>query len=135
MLDSGIERDKIHYSVTEDDGYNAPINFIISPREPGKTTSILLDKIYKPFKSKGLPAVVLVNQPADISEAFLASFEELINEFKGYEIHTKYPKSAKDTVTTIFDSDTGKPFIHVLSLSTKKTRLKRLVLGEISCIW
>lgn len=135
MLDSGIERDNLHYNVSEDDGYNVPIVCVLSPREPGKTTSIMLDKIYSSFRKEGLPAVVLVNQPIDINEALLASFEEQINEFKGYEIHTKYPKSAQDTVTVIKEKDTGKPFIYVVPLSTPKTRLKRLVLGKVSCMW
>ena len=135
MLDSGIERDNLHYKISEDDGYNVPIVCVLSPREPGKTTSIVLDKIYSGFIKKGLPAVVLVNNPIDINEAFLASFEETINEFKGYEIHTKYPKSAQGTVTIIKDKKTDKPFIYVIPLSVPKTRLKRLVLGEISCMW
>lgn len=135
MLDSGIERDNIHYNVSEDDGYDCPITCVLSPREPGKTTSILLDKIYSGFRKKGLPAVVLVNNPIDINEAYLSSFEELINEFKGYEIHTKYPKSAQGTITIVKEKDTDKPFIYVIPLSVPKTRLKRLVLGRLSCIW
>ena len=135
MLDSGIERDGIHFSITADDGYNVPIVCVLSPREPGKTTSIMLDKIYAPFRKEGLPAVVLVNQPIDVNEAFLGSFEEQINEFKGYEIHTQYPKSAHGTVTVVREKGTGKPFIYVVPLSTPKTRLKRLVLGRISCMW
>lgn len=135
MLDSGIERDNLHYHISEDDGFNTAITCILSPREPGKTTSILLDKIYSAFKKHGLPAVVLVNNPIDINEAYLSSFEELINEFKGYEIHTSYPKSAQGTITIVKEKDTGKPFIYVIPLSVPKTRLKRLVLGKISCMW
>lgn len=110
MLDSGIERDKIHYSITEDDGYDADCVFVLSPREPGKTTSIVLDKVYGSYKKFGLPSVVLVNHAADVTEAYLASFEETVNEFKGYEIHTKYPTSASSGgVTIIKDKETGDP--------------------------
>lgn len=135
MLDSGIERDNIHYNVSEDDGYNVPIVCVLSPREPGKTTSIMLDKIYRGFKKDGLPAVVCVNQQADITEAYLASFEEQINEFKGYEIHTKYSKSSINTVSIIKEKDTDKPFVYIIPFSAPKTRLKRLVLGKVSCMW
>lgn len=135
MLDSGTERDNIHYNVSEDDGYNVPIVCVLSPREPGKTTSIMLDKIYKGFKKDGLPAVVCVNQQADITEAYLASFEEQINEFKGYEIHTKYSKSSANTVSIIREKDTDKPFVYIIPFSAPKTRLKRLVLGKVSCMW
>ena len=92
MMDSGIERDSIHYNLSEDEGYNCPIMAVISPREPGKTTSITLDRVYADFRKKGLPAVALVNQAVDCTEAFMQSFENTINEFRGYEIHTRYTK-------------------------------------------
>ena len=136
MIDSGIERDNIHYNICEDEGYNCPIMCVLSPREPGKTTSIMLDRVYADFRKKGLPAVALVNQAVDCTEAFMQSFENTINEFKGYEIHTKYTKGGiKGGICTIYEKDTGKPFIHVISLSTPLTRLKRINLGKVSCMW
>ena len=136
MIDSGKERDNLHYSITEDDGYDADCVFVLSPREPGKTTSIVLDKIYGAYKREGLPSVVLVNHAADVSEAYLASFEETVNAFKGYEIHTKYPKSASaGGVTIIKDAETDAPWIYVVSMNTPKTRLKRLNLGEVALMW
>ena len=53
MMDSGIERDSIHYNICEDEGYNCPIMCVLSPREPGKTTSIMLDRVYADFRKKG----------------------------------------------------------------------------------
>ena len=136
MMDSGIERDNIHYNISEDEGYGCPIMCILSPREPGKTTSIMLDRVYADFRKKGLPTVALVNQAADCTEAFMQSFENTINEFKGYEIHTKYRKGGiKDGICTIYERDTEKPFIHVISLNTPLTRLKRINLGKVSCMW
>lgn len=136
MIDSGIERDNIHYNVSEDLGYGSvPIITILSAREPGKSTSILLDVCYSAFKKHGLPFVYLVNHAIDINESLLASFETQINSFKGYEIHTKYPKSAKETVTVVKEKETDKPFCYIIPFSAPKTRLKRLVLGQISCIW
>ena len=136
MMDSGIERDNIHYNISEDEGYGCPIMCILSPREPGKTTSIMLDRVYADFRKKGLPTVALVNQAADCTEAFMQSFENTINEFKGYEIHTKYRKGGiKDGICTIYERDTDKPFIHVISLNAPLTRLKRSSLGKVSCMW
>ena len=136
MMDSGIERDNIHYNISEDEGYGCPIMCILSPREPGKTTSIMLDRVYADFRKKGLPTVALVNQAADCTEAFMQSFENTINEFKGYEIHTKYRKGGiKDGICTIYERDTDKPFIHVISLNTPLTRLKRINLGKVGCMW
>lgn len=133
-----MERDSIHYSILEDDGYGTPIVCVISPREPGKTTSMVLDKVYASFK-RGLPFVVLVNQAADIMEEYLASFETIINKYDGYHIETKYKKSVKDTCSTIearFDEEEEfRPFIHVIPLSAPLTRLKRLNFGRIGGMW
>ena len=136
MLDSGIERDSLHYNISEDEGYGCPIMCILSPREPGKTTSIMLDRVYADFRKKGLPTVALVNQAADCTEPFMQSFENTINEFKGYEVHTTYRKGGiKDGICTIYERDTKKPFIHVISLNTPLTRLKRINLGKVGCMW
>lgn len=133
-----MKRDDIHYSILEDDGYNTPIVCVISPREPGKTTSIILDKIYSSFK-KGLPFVVLVNQAADIMEEYLSSFETIINKFDGYHIETKYRKTIKDTCSTIqarfSPEEEWRPFIHIIPLSAPLTRLKRVNLGRIGGMW
>ena len=136
MIDSGKERDKLHYMVSEDDGFDTDCVFVLSPREPGKTTSIILDKVYGSYKKYGLPSVVLVNHAADVTEAYLASFEETVNTFKGYEIHTKYPTSASQGgVTIIKDKETNEPWIYVISMNTPKTRLKRLNLGKVALMW
>lgn len=133
MTNSGKERDRLHYMVSEDDGYDADCVFVLSPREPGKTTSLILDKVYSSYKKYGLPSVVLVNHAADVTEAYLASFEETVNSFKGYEIHTKYPTSASSGgVTIIKDKETNSPWIYVVSMNTPKTRLKRLNLGKVA---
>lgn len=134
-MDSGIERDGIHYSVSEDDGFNLPINFILSPREPGKTTSLMLDKVYATYKKTGMPTVYLVNNAIDVNDALVYSFEETINEFKGYEIHLKFSKGSKETISTIYDKETGNPFMYVIPFSAPLTRLKRLNLGKIGLMW
>lgn len=134
-----MKRDNIHYNVQEDDGFNTPIVFIVSPREPGKTTSILLDKIYSGFKKYRIPAIVCVNMAADITEAYLASFEETINKFDGYHIETKYSKSSKDTAVIVrarlSEDETFDPFIYIVPFSAPLTRLKRMNPGRVSCMW
>lgn len=136
MLDSGIERDNLHYNISEDEGYGCPIMCILSPREPGKTTSIMLDRVYADFRKKGLPTVALVNHAADCTDEFMQSFENTVNQFKGYEIHTRYSKGGiKNGLTTIYEKGTNLPFIHVIALNAPLTRLKRINLGKVSCMW
>lgn len=135
MKAEGLERDNIHFNISEVDGYNKPINFIISPREPGKTTTMTLDRLYAPFKNNRLPAVVLVNQAADALPEYLESFEKTVNDFKGYEIHTKI-STMKDSVATIREKETDLPWIYVVAVgSAPITRLKRLNFGRVSCVW
>lgn len=136
MLDSGIERDSLHYNISEDEGYGCPIMCILSPREPGKTTSIMLDRVYADFRKKGLPTVALVNHAADCTDEFMQSFENTVNQFKGYEIHTRYSKGGiKNGLTTIYEKGTNLPFIHVIALNAPLTRLKRINLGKVGCVW
>lgn len=136
MLDSGIERDNLHYNISEDEGYGCPIMCILSPREPGKTTSIMLDRVYADFRKKGLPTVALVNHAADCTDEFMQSFENTVNQFKGYEIHTRYSKGGiKNGLTTIYEKGTNLPFIHVIALNAPLTRLKRINLGKVGCVW
>ena len=136
MLDSGIERDSLHYNISEDEGYGCPIMWILSPREPGKTTSIMLDRVYADFRKKGLPTVALLYHAADCTDEYMQSFENTINSYKGYEIHTRYSKGGiKNGLTTIYEKDTNLPFIHVIALNAPLTRLKRINLGKVSCMW
>lgn len=136
MLDSGIERDSLHYNISEDEGYGCPIMCILSPREPGKTTSIMLDRVYADFRKKGLPTVALVNHAADCTDEFMQSFENTVNNFRGYEIHTRYSKGGiKNGLTTIYEKGTNLPFIHVIALNAPLTRLKRINLGKVGCVW
>ena len=92
MLDSGIPFDSIHYDISLLDGYNKKYNFCWSPRELGKSTSILVQKVYKKFKEANEPALFLFNQAADITEAQVLSMENTINKFKGREVHLSTSK-------------------------------------------
>lgn len=76
---------------------------MISPREAGKTTSMMIDKVYAGFK-KGLPTVYMVNQPVEIMPELCGSFETEINAFAGCHILTKYPKGGKaqGDITTVW---------------------------------
>lgn len=133
-----MKRDNIHFSILEDDGYNTSIVCVISPREPGKTTSIILDKLYTGFK-RGMPSVILLNQAADIMDSYLASFEECINKFEGYHIETKYSKASKDSCLTMYarlnEGEKMRPFLYFIPLSAPLTRLKRLILPKCACMW
>lgn len=136
MLDSGIPFDDIHYDISIIDGYNKKNNFVWSPRELGKTTSILVQKVYKRYKEKGEPALFLYNMAADITEAQVISIENSINKFKGREVHLSAQKDCT-TIWVIWDGKGKKDrkvFAIMASVAAPIRRLKGLNFGKLSCI-
>lgn len=137
MLNSGKNFDDLHYSPSKIDSYNKPFNFVISERESGKTTALVAAKIYKAFKEKKLPALVLRNKAVDISEAYIKSFEETTNKFMGREIKLSYKSSDIGTgICLVWDESSGEKVLYaaVASLSAPIARLKSINLGKFSLI-
>ena len=128
-----IKRDSIHYSSRKIDGYNLPFNFIISERELGKSTTIILDKVYKPFKEKGFTTIVLRRNVADLSPEYIDSFQNVINKFYDDNVIFEYSKSdLKNGIITI--KINGKPFIMFLGLSKKIASIKSLMFPNLKTI-
>ena len=133
MLNEGLERDDIHFSILEDDGYGKPFVYVFSPREPGKTTSMLLDKVY-PCYRKGTPFVIAVNKTVEVSDELIDSFERSTNAFKGYEVHLETKGKWEAGIRTVKDKD-GNPYCFIVAWSTPLTRLKRINLGKVGGVW
>lgn len=128
-----ITRDNIHYSTRKIDGYNLPFNFVISERELGKSTTIILDKIYKPFKQNGSTTIVIRRNVNDISEDYIEDFANIINKFTDDNVIFQYSKnSLKDGITTI--KIDGKPFIRVIGLSKKIASIKSMMFPNLKTI-
>lgn len=135
MLESGIAMDDMHYSTSAIDSYGKPFNFIISEREAGKTTALIAAKIYKAYKERGRPALILRNQIVDISEAYILSFEETTNKFLGREIKLSYKRGDIDKgIALIWDESTGekKLYAAIAALSVPIGRLKSINVGKMS---
>ena len=89
-----IQLDNLHYDYREIDGYNKAFNFVVSPREPGKTSMMWLKKIYLPWKRDKRPWIYLVRQSVEITSALIDSIADtIINKFTDDDIHFyyKYP--------------------------------------------
>lgn len=137
MLDSGKERDNIHFSILDDDGYGKPFVYVFSPREPGKTTSMILDKVYPAFKRE-TPFVIMVNKIAEVTDELVLSFETTVNTFKGYEVHLEPKGTFQGGVRTVYTAGNKKErkiFCYIIAWSTPLTRLKRINLGKIGGVW
>jgi hypothetical protein len=135
MLSEGIQFDDIHYDISVLDGYNKAKNFCWSPRELGKSTSILVQKTYKRYKEFGEPTLFLYNMAADITEAQVISMENSINKFKGREVHLSVSKDCS-TIWCVWDGNKKERrlFAILASVGAPIRRLKGLNFGKLACI-
>ena len=140
MIDSGIEFDNLHFHIEEVDAYNKPFNFVWSEREPGKTTSVVVQKIYNWYKKYGYPSIALRHIAADITDLYAQSFEETINKFKGREVHLIVRKE-QSGIMMLYDVPAGskswkdgKLFLVILPLGAPMNRLKSVNVGPVGCI-
>ena len=142
-----IPRDNLHYSFRAIDGYNKAINIVISPREPGKTTQMWMDKIYLPWKKTHRPWIYLVRQAVEIDDALIESiFSTNMNKFTDDDLHPIYKTSSfSNGIVDIFIAVTRKEgdeeitenllFIRIVALSVKMYRIKKAILRNIAGVF
>lgn len=150
-----IQRDNLHYSFRAIDGYNKAINIVISPREPGKTTSMWMDKIYTPWKKNHKPWLILVRQAVEIDESFINTiFDTNMNKFTDDNIKPVYKQSSfKSGIVDVYipvkktrkamkddkeiDEEYSEDvlFIRIVSLNIKMYRIKKAILKSIGGIF
>ena len=102
-----VQLDNLHYDYRQIDGYNKPFNFIIAPRELGKTAMAWLKKIYFNWKKTKRPWIYLVRQSVEITEALISSIAETtINKFTDDNVAFRYTKgSFKDGIVDVYIKD------------------------------
>lgn len=125
-----IPMDNIHYSFRAINGYNKPINIVISPREPGKTSMAWMQLVYLPYKKTGKPWIYFVRQTNEITEALITSIEDIFNKFTDDDVKLEYAKSSM--ADGIVDCKIkGKILFRIVSLSIQMRRIKLAVLANI----
>lgn len=126
-----VALDNLHYSFREIDGYNKAFNFIMSPREPGKTSMCWLKKIYLKWKINKKPWIYLVRKSVEISEALINSIADtIINKFTDDNVVFEYNKgSFKEGITDI--KINGVIFYRIIALNIDLRRIKLAVLKNI----
>ena len=145
--------DGTYYSWREIDGYNKPFNFAMSPREPGKTTSMWFAKIYQGWKKDHRPWIYFVRQSVEICEALITSiFDVNIRKFSDDEFDVEYKiGSFKDGIVDVYIvyyhieiNDSGEEkkvvdnkylFFRIVSLSIQLRRIKLAVLKNIKGVF
>ena len=123
------EKDSMHISFREIDGYNKPFNFIISEREAGKSTE-LVSKLWRIYKDGGVSALFRRNV-VDITEDYILSLLEIIHKFYDDTFEFNFSKVSLDSgIVRVYDKDNKMMFV-VIGLSIKVSRIKSLVLPNI----
>ena len=155
-----VQRDNLHYSFRSIDGYNKPLNIVISPRELGKTTQMWMDKIYLPWKKNHRPWIYLVRQAVEIDDALIQSiFSTNMNKYTDDNLVPIYKSSSfSDGIVDIFlniphkekkiiqDEDGNDIeqeievnekylFVRIVSLAIKMYRIKKAILRNIAGVF
>ena len=126
--------DNLHYSYREIDGYNKPFNFVLGPREPGKTSMAWLKKVYFPWRKTKRPWIYLTRTSVEISSALIESIADtIINKFTDDNVKLVYTKGTfKEGITDVF---IGKDiFFRIVSLNIQLRRIKLAVLKNIEAV-
>lgn len=113
-------------------GYQKPFNFVMTPREDGKTTE-LVTNLYNAFK-KGYTCLLVRRQVVDITEAYIFSIQEIINKFFDEEAKITYKKGElHDGIVYLYIGD--KLLACLVALSVTIARIKSLVLRNVKYIF
>lgn len=130
-----VKLDNIHYDFRHIDGYDKPINIVVAPREPGKTSMMWLKKIYLPWKKNHKPWIYLVRKTVEITEALVNSIADtIINKFTDDNVELDYTKgNFKDGIVDIKINDVL--FFRIVSLSIDLRRIKLAVLKDVGGVF
>lgn len=132
-----LERDNLHFTFREIDGYQKLYNIVICEREVGKTTSLELDKIIFPFLKDNRTSCYLVRKSIEITEDLIESIETRINRFMKDKIEFIYSKKEfKDGCVSIYayKNKEKKLIFKIVSLGMELQRLKKITIDNIHAI-
>lgn len=129
-----VERDNLHYSFRPIDGYDATYNFVISCREPGKSSNFFAEKIYPNWKKNGAPLLYVVRNIVEITEGLILTIQDnILNKFFDDNIQFEYNKSSfKDGIVELYINK--KMFMRIEALSISSRKIKQTILNKCSCI-
>ena len=129
-----IERDNLHYTFRRIDGYDMAYNFVISAREPGKSTNFFVEKAYPLWKRHKAPLLYIVRNIVEITEGMLTTIQDVIlNKFFDDNVKFQYSKaSMRDGVVDV--KINGELFMRVEALSITLRKIKQTILHNVSFI-
>lgn len=128
MIFNNLWDPDIYYTFDKIDSYGKNENYIISPREDGKSTAVFFYKVLNDFHKNGLPSLYLRRNKTDLSSLYFDSFSMYIDKFledaSDYNITYHITERINGVVPIYLN---GKSLIDVVCLSTKIGSKKSLV--------
>ena len=125
-----IQRDNLHYNFRTIDGYNLAFNYVISEREPGKSTAAILDKVYKEWKEHRYQSVIFKRQVNHITDSYIDDIGKIINKFTDDHVILQYKQSElQQGIVNVRIN--GEDFVRIVALSVKMSALKSLVVRNL----
>lgn len=131
--------DNLHINLDKLDSYKKPLNIIQSCRSSGKTT-LLLKKIYKAYKLKKQPSIIIRRRISDLTESNIIDTMRVINKFSTEQLQYYFKTSdIKSGIVEVYLSEEDlkkktNPFLRFLALSAPMQRLKGGVLSNVRYI-
>ncbi len=140
------DKDDLHFSKREIDGYNKTFNAVVSEREAGKTTT--WTEFYSSNFQTGGTWIAVRRQIADCTETYISDIEKVLNKFSYVPVRFTYKSTdIKNGIIDVYVSEVeptfdeeGKPieilhnkrlFFRVLGMSNPMSRIKSLMMPNL----
>lgn len=132
-----VARDDLHLSLRPLFGYQKPFNYVLTPREPGKTTCWILDLFYNKLVKEHKCLIVLVDTANSLTDAYLTSIEDVIHKFKDEHFKFKYNRGGlgnEGIFDVYWDDEKGERIraIRFIAYSTPIVRIKQTLITNVS---
>lgn len=125
--------DKLHFDSNKIDGYNKTFNYIISPREDGKSTWFWVTKFWKAFQ-QGYTTLVLRRTIRDCTQAYVESIRFILEKFCQEKVEFQYHSSElAEGICYIYIDD--RPAFVVLAMWLPLERFKSNVIPKLKYIF
>ena len=101
-----MELDNIHIDFSPIDGHQKSFNYVVSPREDGKSTVFIMRKAWKAFMKDSLSTIIYTRDVNELSEALIYTYTDIINKFRDL-------KNTKEVIPLFRKTDRNNGFLPV----------------------
>jgi hypothetical protein len=126
-----MELDNIHIDLSTIDGYQKPFNFVVSPREDGKSTMFIMKKSWKKFLDGFWSTIIYVRDVNELNDALVYTNTDIINKWRVLkntkEVIPLFNKTdGKNGFMPVIDKESGEVLFTFIALGAKVDKLKKL---------